>query len=87
MPLSRPPAHRPRPVGEGRVSEWITWRPCPLCGSPAALGWVSVIRGDGGPAAHVPVEFDCSGGCSWDRCGSERGSSGNPDEGSARQGR
>jgi hypothetical protein len=35
------------------ASERITWESCLRCGRPAAVGWL-----DG-----VPVEFDCTGGC------------------------
>jgi hypothetical protein len=35
------------------TSERVTWEDCPVCGRPAAVGWVD---------RHL-VEFDCPGGC------------------------
>jgi hypothetical protein len=36
------------------MSERITWTTCPHCGESAAVGWLE----------EIPVEFDCTAGCS-----------------------
>ena len=34
-------------------SDEITWEVCPVCGRPAAVGWIDAY----------PAEFDCTAGC------------------------
>ena len=47
------------------MSERITWEPCPVCGSKAAVGWDSTTKTEATPEAQRqdPVEFDCPNGC------------------------
>ena len=52
------------------MSERITWEPCPVCGSSAAVGWAATATSEATPEATPearpqddPVEFDCPNGC------------------------
>ncbi|MGY1809697.1 hypothetical protein ACI8AF_20215 [Blastococcus sp. SYSU D00669] len=46
------------------MSDRVTWEPCPRCGGTAAVGWAPDTGDAAGPASEVPVEFDCTSGCS-----------------------
>jgi hypothetical protein len=48
------------------TSEWVTWEPCPRCGSRAAVGWGPEAPCVRGGAHDGPVEFDCPAGCPVD---------------------
>jgi hypothetical protein len=45
------------------MSERISWENCPTCGSPAAVGWTTVLWVAGESREEGPIEFDCPSGC------------------------
>jgi hypothetical protein len=61
-PLGRTAVRRYGPV----ASDWVTWEPCPRCGSRAAVGWGPEAHCAPGDADDGPMEFDCPTGCAAD---------------------
>jgi hypothetical protein len=45
------------------MSDRVTWEGCPICGEPAAVGWVTLVGRDAGAASEDPMEFDCPSRC------------------------
>ena len=41
------------------MSDRVTWEGCPICGEPAAVGWVTLVGREVGAGSEDPVEFDC----------------------------